>query len=92
MCVEVCVPGSQFEATPFVATVISSALDGVAVQGGGGRGGLDVLLSRYSGGSGAGPESVWVAMVVLQTGGEEEEEEAGGRRTCSCVFSLITSS
>lgn len=46
-------------------------------------------LSSLPRGLGAGPGSVCVAMVVLETGGELE---AGGRRTCSCVFSLITSS
>ena len=49
-------------------------------------------------GSGADPGSVCVAMVVVEIGRVkdedevEEEEEEEGRRTCSCVFSLITSS
>lgn len=58
---------------------------------------MSVLLPCESGGSGTDPGSVWVAMVVVEVRRdeeevEEEEEEEGGRRTCSCVFSLITSS
>lgn len=41
------------------------------------------------------PGSVCVEMVVVEAGravAAEEEEEEEGRRTCSWVFSLITSS
>lgn len=43
---------------------------------------------------GSDPGSVCVAMVMVEAGWveEEEEDEEEGRRTCSCVFSLITSS
>lgn len=80
--------------------VVSSIWDGLEGYGRGGRCGLTGLRSSLSScessGSGEEPGSVCVAIVVVETGRDGEEEEAvqeeEGSNTCSCVFSLITSS
>lgn len=78
---------------------MSSMVDGFEEVGSLGLGGLIGLLTWESCVSGADPGSVCVAMVIEETGRDEDDDDDGegpqdeeGRRTCSWVFSLITSS